>query len=198
VLDSLVDTFSGSAWTYLLILAIVAGDAVLPAFPGETAVITGAIIAKDGHLSITLVVVGAFAGAMLGDVTSYAIGRTLGDRAIARLARGERAQERVAWSRDQLRRRGAWIIVVARFLPGGRTATTLASGSLLLPWRRFLGADAVGAGLWSIYIAALGWFGGEAFSDSLWKPLAVAFGVGIVLAGGAELLRRRTMRRRRV
>lgn len=190
MLNSVVDTLSGSPWTYVLILAIVAGDAVLPVLPGETAVLTGAIIAHDGDLSIVLVVVAAFAGALLGDGTSYTLGRTLGCRAIDRVARSDKARSRVTWSRDQLRRRGPWLVAGARFIPGGRTATTLAAGTLGMRLRTFFAGDAVGAALWSAYAAALGWFGGKAFSDSLWKPLAIALAVGALVGGLGELVRR--------
>lgn len=66
MLDSLVDALSGSSWTCALVLAIAAGDAVLPVLPGETAVLTGAILARGGHLPILLIVLASIAGAMLG------------------------------------------------------------------------------------------------------------------------------------
>lgn len=196
MLDSLVDALSGSSWTYAVVLGIVAGDAVLPVLPGETAVLTGAILAREGHLSIVLIVLASMAGAMLGDATSYWVGRVFGERAVRRLARSERARERVQWSQEQIQGRGMWFVAAARFIPGGRTATTLAAGTLEMRWRRFVVADAVGATLWSCYSAGLGWFGGRAFSDSFWKPLALALALGAVLAGAGELVRRALDRRR--
>jgi membrane protein DedA with SNARE-associated domain len=158
-------------------------------------VLTGAILAHEGDLVIVIVVLAAAAGALLGDMTSFVLGRVFGDRAVRRIARGERARGRVRWSREQLRRRGTGVVIAARFIPGGRTATTLAAGTLEMPWRRFLVADAVGASLWSCYAATLGWFGGRAFSDSFWKPLALALAIGAVFGGIAELVRRRHERR---
>jgi SNARE associated Golgi protein len=49
---------------------------------------------------------------------------------------------------------GVWIIVVARFIPGGRTATTYAAGTVGMPWRRFLPADAIAVALWALYVRA--------------------------------------------
>jgi membrane-associated protein len=84
----------------------------------------------------------------------------------------------------------AVIIIVARFIPGGRTATTFSAGALEMPWRRFLTIDAVAAVLWATYIALLGYFGGEAFEQSLWKPILAAGLVAAAVTVGAELLRR--------
>ena len=59
-----------------------------------------------------------------------------------------------------------------------------------MPWRRFIAFDAFAAALWASYMTALGYFGGSAFEQSLWKPLLGATAVAIAAAGGAELLRR--------
>ena len=40
----------------------------------------------------------------------------------------------------------------------------------------------------------LGYFGGEAFKESLWKPLLTALGVAALVAGLGELWRRRSER----
>jgi membrane-associated protein len=74
-------------------------------------------------------------------------------------------------------------------VPGGRTATTFSAGALAMPWPRFLAIDAA-AGLWATYVALLGYFGGSAFEDSLWKPMLAAAIVATAVTLGAELLRR--------
>ena len=56
--------------SYLIIAAIVALDGFLPIFPGETAVISGGILAAQGDLVLPLVVAAAFAGAVVGDNVS--------------------------------------------------------------------------------------------------------------------------------
>ena len=122
---------------------------------------------------------------------AWGLGATIGERAIRLLARGRRARQRVEWARVQLRERGALIVVVARFIPGGRTATTLAAGMLGMRWRRFAAADAIGASLWGAFAAMLGYVGGETFEDSLWMPLAASAAAVIVVASLGECWRRR-------
>jgi membrane-associated protein len=190
LLDGLLQLVTSSPLTYLVVLAIVAVDAFFPVVPGETAVITAAILASSGELSVVLVLAAAFAGALGGDNVSYLLGRTLGSPAARLLFRGERSRHRLEWAREQLRVRGRGLIVAARFIPGGRTATTFAAGSLGMSWPRFLSAALVGAALWAVYATALGYVGGQQFRDSLWKPLLLALGVAALIGTATELLRR--------
>jgi membrane-associated protein len=197
VFDVLAHHVTGSPLTYLLIVGVCAGDAVLPLFPSEVVVITAAVLAANGKLQIGLVILAALVGAVLGDNCAYGLGRAGLRRVAARLFAGERAQGRLNWAREQLQSSGAWIIIVARFIPGGRTATTYVAGTLEMPWRRrFLPADTAAGLIWSLYSAALGWFGGAAFEDNLWVPLLIATGASLIVAGLGELVRRRLAARR--
>jgi membrane protein DedA with SNARE-associated domain len=195
VFDSLLHAVSGSPVTYLVIVGVCAGDAVLPLFPSEALVVTAAVAAANGRLNIALVVAAAAAGALLGDNTAYEIGRGGLRRFTSRFESG-RGGERLEWAQTQLSRpAGPVIIVVGRFIPGGRTATTVAAGTLEMAWlHRFLPADVIAALLWAGYAAGLGFFGGRAFEDNLWLPLLIAAGVGLLVAGVGELLRRTVLK----
>jgi membrane-associated protein len=159
-------------------------------------VIAAAVLAAQGHLSIVLVVIAAGVGAFAGDNTAYAVGHSGLRRVADRLLNSEKNRRRLAWGREQLHRHGGWIIVVARFIPGGRTATTYVAGTVGMPWRsRFLPADGLAAALWAVYSSALGYFGGATFKDNLWLPMLIAAGAGIVIGGIVELLRRKVLDR---
>ena len=197
MLDALTHGLSGNPLSYLLIAGLCIGDAVFPLFPAEVAVITGAVLAGNGKLDIALVLLAAWVGAMIGDNTAYALGHSGLRRLADRLLSSGKRKERLEWARAQLRSSGAWIIIVARFIPGGRTATTYVSGTLAMPWkRRFLPADTAAALIWSLYSGALGYFGGTAFENNIWAPLLIATGASIVVAFLGELLRRRVLDRR--
>jgi membrane-associated protein len=89
-----------------------------------------------------------------------------------------------------LRRRGAILIGIGRFLPGGRTATTFAAGTLEMPYRQFAVADAFAASLWALYISMLGYLGGETFQDNLWLPLGTTLACAMAVGLGFEAWRR--------
>jgi membrane-associated protein len=189
---SLENAVSGSPWTYALIVGVCAADALLPLFPSETLVITAAVLASRGRLNIGLIAAAAAVGAMLGDNSAYWLGRSGLRRLSERLLGSEKNQRRLGWARTQIQQNGSWIIIVARFIPGGRTATTFIAGTLEMAWkRRFLPADTLAAVIWALFGSALGYFGGAAFETNLWLPVLIATGASLLVAGAGELVRRR-------
>jgi membrane-associated protein len=188
VFESLTEQVSGSPWTYAFLFAIAALDVIFPIVPSETSVILAGVLASTGDLILVLVIAVAAAGAILGDNTSYWIGRTLGDRIVARFFKGER-RKRVDWAEKQVTERGGYLIVVGRFIPGGRTVITLACGLLQMPWRRFISFDVAAGLVWASYAALLGYFGGRTFEESPLKGFLVAFAIALAVTGAIEAYR---------
>lgn len=193
--DWLTQEVSESALTYPVVFAAAGLDVLIPLIPSETIVLTAAILAAQGDLLIYLIVPAVALGAFLGDNVCYWLGRKVGDPVARRLFDGEKGQRRLAWAERALRRRGALLICAGRFIPGGRTATTFAAGTLEMPYRSFVLADAFAATLWALYISALGYLGGETFKDSLWLPLAASLTAAMAIALGFEVWRRIQRRR---
>ena len=191
LLQGLIDLLTGSLWTYPLLLGICAGDALIPAFPSETAVIVCGIQAARGQLSLEWVIAFAAVGAFSGDNASYAVGRWLATPAVKRFFSGEVAQRRLDWARNFLKERGSYVLIVARFIPGGRTATTFTAGLVHLRWpMRFAPYIFVAAILWSVYGALLGYLGGRIFRDQPIYAVLVAFGIAALITVGVEAWRR--------
>ena len=184
-----------SGWAYLILVAFALLDAVLPIVPSEASVITAGVVAANGDLVLPIVLGGAALGAFLGDNFAYWLGRRFGERAKKRFFHGPRGQRQVAWAERQLRERSGELIVVGRFIPGGRTAVALSAGSLHYPWRRVAVFDAAAAVLWASYAGLLGFFGGRAFEDAPWKGLLLAFGIALAVTAVTELVRRLLRRR---
>jgi membrane protein DedA with SNARE-associated domain len=197
VVGWLTDHVSGTPLSYLVVLLAAGGDVLFPLIPSETVVITGGVVAAQGGLHLWLLVPAAVLGAMLGDLASFGLGRLVGERVAHRIFRGPQGAARLARFERALRRRGGVVIIVGRFIPGGRTASTFAAGTLEMPLRRFLLADLVAAACWSLYVALLGYLGGTAFQHSAWKPVLGAMGLAAVAAGGVEAWRRHGVRRGR-
>jgi membrane-associated protein len=186
-----------SDWSYLAIFAVAMIDAFFPLVPSETVVITAGVLAGAGDLNLALVILAASVGAIAGDNVSYWLGHFLGERTVKRVFRGEKSHKAFEWAERQLMQRGTYLIVIARFIPGGRTATTFSAGYIqTFPYRRFLAADVLAGFIWGTYASCLGYFGGKTFEEEPWKGLIVAFVVAVGLAAAVEFVRHRLQRRR--
>jgi membrane-associated protein len=190
----LVSNASGWAYAILFVLALL--DAVVPIVPSETSVITAGVVSSAGDLSLPLVILFAAAGAVAGDNLAYFLGYRYGRRVNERFFRSEKAQQRIAWAQRQVQERGGELIVIARFIPAGRTAVTLSAGTLGYPWRKFIVFDAAAGLIWGSYAASLGYFGGHAFENAPWKGLLLALGIAFAVTSGIELVRWYVKRRR--
>jgi membrane protein DedA with SNARE-associated domain len=174
---------------YLLVFGFAALDVVIPLLPSEATVILAGVLAWQGRLSIVAVGLAAAAGAIVGDHMSYGLGRWT-SRGGLRRSRGKVARLQ-AWAGQQLHVRGPTVLLVARFVPGGRTASTFMSGRLRLPLARFSAVTCVAGPLWAAFAASLGYLGGTTFHDHTLLATGLGIAVGLSLAGLAELVLRR-------
>ncbi|HEX2426543.1 MAG TPA: DedA family protein [Gaiellaceae bacterium] len=194
--DQIADWVSGAWWSYFVIFGAAAVDAFFPLVPSETVVIIGGNLSASGDLNLPLVILAAAAGAVLGDNISFGIGSLVGERTVKKWFSGEKSQQRLEWAERMLDQRGAYIIVIARFIPGGRTAVTFSAGYIpTFPWRRFIVYDVVAGCIWASYAALLGYFGGKTFENHPFVGLLIALGVALSLGLLVEFVRHRRQRR---
>lgn len=191
---------ASSPVSYVLAFSLPALDAVVPVLPSESVVIAlGAASAGSTDPRLGLLVLMAAVGAFVGDNVCYLIGRRFEGWANRRFFAGEKGAKRRQWAEATLARYGGRLIVVCRFVPGGRTAVTLTCGATDYPRRSFVFATAVAAVIWACYAFFLGRLGGEAFKDRPWVGLVAALALALVVSGVLELVRRllRWWKRRR-
>ncbi|MDX3106826.1 DedA family protein [Nonomuraea angiospora] len=180
ILD-LVQQVMTSPWLYAALFGLALLDGFFPIVPAETSVITAAVFAASGETNLALVIVVAALGAFAGDHISYLIG----NKSAGRL----REKKAFVWARDTLAERGGLVLVVARYIPGGRTATTLTMGAVRHPLRSFTFFDAIAASSWAVYSGLIGFFGGMAFENDPIKGLLLGLGIAVSITGLVELVR---------
>lgn len=189
--ESFVEPVAASEWVYFLVLAIAALDAVFPLVPSEATIIAAAALAGSGEPRVVFILLAGAAGAIIGDNVAYLLGRGGGRLLPARVLHSPNGRRRLELARGQLQRRGGTIIVVSRFVPGGRTAAMLSAGIVGLAWRRFIRYDVAACLLWAGYASLIGWVGGQTFADEPVHSLLLAFGLALLLAllieGGRRL-----------
>lgn len=180
----------------LVFATILLEDFGLPA-PGETILISAALIAAKGKLSIFLLLLAAWLGAVLGDNIGYAIGRFGGRALVLRIGRYVFVNEkRLSRAEGFFRRHGPIVVVIARFIEILRQLNGIAAGILNMPWRKFLLFNAIGALLWVgfwgtlFYLAGANAFRVRSLMRHYWWILP-ALGALVLLGLGAWFLLRR-------
>ena len=187
-----VDWISGSAWSYVFVFLFAVLDAFFPVVPSESLVIVAGTLAGAGDLNVLLVILAASSGAIVGDNISYGIGKWVGKRTVRRLFRHEKAHRSFDWAEAQLEQRGSYIILVARFIPFGRTAVTFTAGYTEgLPWHRFIRYDIVAGLVWGTYATMLGYLGGKQFEEQPWKGVVLGLAIAFAVAFAVEWIRKR-------
>lgn len=141
-------------------LGILLEDFGMPT-PGETLLITGAVVASAGALNIYVLLILAWVGAVVGDNIGYVIGRTGGHRLMVRYGRRfgitDRRLKQVEEFFDHY---GGWVVVFARFVLVLRQFNGIVAGTLEMHWLRFLLLNAIGAALWVAFWGILSfWLG---------------------------------------
>ncbi len=183
----------------------VAGFVLLEDFgvpvPGETVLILGAVYAGTGRLSIWLVGLLAFLAAVTGDNIGFAIGHFGGRRLVERFGRYILlTPERLDKATGFFERRGAGIIIIARFVEGLRQANGIVAGTTGMHWARFLAFNAVGAALWVAVWTCIGYFSGNHITSiyNTASRYSVYFGiaVGLLLLGYIAVRVRRSRHER--
>ncbi|WP_433501103.1 DedA family protein [Sphaerimonospora sp. CA-214678] len=128
-------------------------------------------------------------GAFTGDHVSYLLGRSGGRRVVRRLRPGGRGRTVFTWAERTLARRGGLLLVVARYIPGGRTAATTTAGAVGYPPGRFSLFDAVAASSWAVYSTMIGMVGGAAFEHDPVKGLLLGLGIALTVTAVTEVIR---------
>ena len=206
----------GARWTVVVVSGLAAGRAVgghltLPLLvvvrglpflglvlvrPNEATLAIGGTQASAGQLSWALLFVAAVVGAVASDGLSYALGRTAGDAALARLMSHRRGHGRVGRmverSRRLVERHGVVAVAAARPTIVTHGVVPVLAGVARLPAPRFFAASTAGAAIW-----AAAWLGGAAVVADVVRRgdatvLVVAVGVIAIGVGVAvrECLRR--------
>jgi membrane protein DedA with SNARE-associated domain len=185
-----------SWWIYLALFGFATLDGFFPAIPSETLVVTAGVFAALGEPNLYGVIATAAAGALVGDHVSYLLGRGAGGRLLARFTPGTKRHAMTLWARKALAERGGLVLVVARYVPGGRTAVTLTMGAVRYPLRSFSFFAGLAALSWGLYCSMVGYLGGRAFEDNPVKGVILGIGLALTVTLIVEVVRHQRRKRR--
>ncbi len=133
----------------------------------------------------------ACAGGILGgDVLPFVLGRVFGVRLLRlRWLRLVVTKQRLANFDRWFRRRGDWVVLIARFIPGLRVAAFFTAGTMKMAWRRFLFLDGLGIALMVPAMTLVGFHSAEFIDRVIAMVQRVERGLlWTVMAGGVVLV----------
>ncbi|MEA2420610.1 MAG: hypothetical protein QOE60_2816 [Thermoleophilaceae bacterium] len=172
-------------WTYALVgvMAFLETGAFVGLIaPGETVVIAGGVIAGQGEIDLIPLIGLVWICAVLGDTTSFYIGRRLGRRFLERHGpRVKITHERLEQVEGYFERHGGKTILIGRFIGLVRALAPFIAGASGLAYRRFLPYSVVGTGLWSTAFCVLGYVFWRSFDKVAHYAGQAILGFGITV-----------------
>ena len=195
-----MDFGSADSWgeaIYFWIMPVVLGDAIFPPIPSETVVITGGALSADGRANVFLVAALAALASWLGDMVVFQLFKRRLSHVLDRWRWGRKVHHGIHEAIGRAGRSSTYgAIIGARFIPGGRLATSAAAGIADVSVRGFSLCAGLGAVLWAGWLVGLGYFTGSATKLPFWASSLIGVGVGLVIGAvvGVIVTRRRGTR----
>jgi membrane protein DedA with SNARE-associated domain len=182
----------------LLFLLVMAESGGVPV-PGETALITGAVLASRGQLKIELVIVLAAAAAIVGDNLGYLIGRKGGRWLLERPGRFSRQRLEVLETGEPFfEKHGPKAVFFGRFILGLRVWASWLAGATRMHWRSFAFWNACGGICWATGVGLLGYYLGHSASNAIQAFGLYGLAAFVLAVGGVVVAHRRHRRHRRM
>jgi membrane protein DedA with SNARE-associated domain len=165
-------------WAYALLAVTTAP----PLVPNSVLLVTGGVMAAEGHLNLALVLLVVAGSAVFGDLVMHRTGQALSPRVLSRMHRRPRREALLRWTALRIQRHGVPFVIGVRFLPSGRIIGGLAAGIVRYPARRYAIGAGVAESVWASYSVGAGYISGRAASNSLYA-LSLGLGISLVVAG---------------
>src|SRR5215210_9168777 len=184
-------------WTYALVAVsafLETGAFVGLIAPGETIVLAGGVVAGQGEIELLPLIGLVWLCAVLGDTTSFYIGRRLGRRFLERHGpRFKISEERLEQVESYFERHGGKTILIGRFIGLVRALAPFIAGSSGLAYRRFIPYSIVGTGLWATVFCMLGYIFYRSFEQvaGIAGKATLAFGFLVAIVLGSVYVYRR-------
>lgn len=148
-------------WTITLLMAI--ESSVIP-LPSELVVPPAAYKAAAGELNIYLVVFFSTLGALIGSTINYFLAILIGRPIVYRFANSKFGhmllidEAAVKKTEAFFDKNGAISIFTGRLIPGLRHLISIPAGLARMNLGKFLLYTTIGAGLWNVILAAIGYY----------------------------------------
>lgn len=140
--------------------------------PGETVLLLASFLAYSEHrLHLSHIIAVAILAAIVGDNLGYVLGRYGGRPMLDRYRKVFFIKAAIIANAERIfERHGASTVLLARFIAGLRIVAGPLAGALRMNWVKFLVCNCLGATLWVVVIAGIGYMFGE-YEEQLIRAL---------------------------
>lgn len=179
------------------IVVFIESGVLFPFLPGDSLLVTAAIVRHDLSIRVWMLLLVAAVAAVVGDQVGFWLGRRFG--------RGMFKDEARVLKTDYLRRaeaffakHGAFALVIGRFVPIVRTYIPVAAGTAAMSYRKFFGWNVLGALGWVVSMVLVGVLLGDipGIADRIDMIMLVIVGLSVlplVLSSIAKIRRDRAI-----
>ena len=154
---------------YGTITALMAVESSFIPFPSEVVVPPAAAVSvrEDSNLNFFLIVLFATLGAIIGALVNYFLSVSLGRAIIYKFADSRLghlcllSSDKIKQAEEYFNRKGAVATFVGRLIPGIRQLISIPAGLARMPLIPFMLYTALGAGIWNVVLAVIGYIVGD-------------------------------------
>ncbi len=173
---------------YLAIFVAMVIEGVITPIPSAAILPFAGLLAREGTFFLPFVILVAAAGATVGSLGAYAVGRFLGRPFLVKYGRLFRFEARHLDQADGwFQRWGSWAVFLANSFTGFRSVIAFPAGITRMALRVFIPFTFFGALIWSTILVTAGFYLGQAafaFAESLENfDLLVLATVAVIIAG---------------
>ena len=149
-------------WGYLGIFIMMAIESSFVPFPSEIVLIPAGYLASQGEMSITLIMLSALGGSLVGAFINYFLALTLGRTILLKYGKYFFIKEATLLKmEDFFASHGHISTFSGRLIPGIRQLISIPAGLARMNLAEFALYTALGAGIWALVLTLLGYFIGE-------------------------------------
>lgn len=166
-------------WGFVLIIIFMTVESSFIPFPSEVVMIPAGFLAYRGELStgvpwldLVLAVIAGLIGSLLGAYINYYLSMWLGRPILHKYGKYFFLKEDTLNRAEEIfRKYGDIATFVCRLLPAIRQLISIPAGLAKMPLGKFTFFTALGAGIWTLILALVGWYLAHLSGDMTYKEM---------------------------